>query len=193
MAFKRASLKAIGLSDEQIESVMDLHTEVVDALKQERDSYKETADKYAEAQAELETLKKDDYKKKYDEEHTAFESFKKSVNEEKSKIAKESAVRKYFESKSITGQNLELAMRACKDEVGALEMDGEKIKDTKALDDLVAGAFKGLVSTVSTNGTPPVNPPAGGSAKKTKEEIFAIKDTAERQKAIAENHELFGF
>ena len=64
MAFKRASLKAIGLSDEQIESVMDLHTEVVDALKQERDGYKEKADKYAEVQAELEAMKKDGFKKK---------------------------------------------------------------------------------------------------------------------------------
>ena len=32
-----------------------------------------------------------------------------------------------------------------------------------------------------------------GKPSKTKEEIFAIKDTDERQKAIAENHELFGF
>lgn len=29
--------------------------------------------------------------------------------------------------------------------------------------------------------------------KPTKEEIMKIKDTTERQKAIADNHELFGF
>ena len=37
-------------------------------------------------------------------------------------------------------------------------------------------------------------PPAGnGKTYKSKEEIYAIKGTAERQKAISENHELFGF
>ena len=36
-------------------------------------------------------------------------------------------------------------------------------------------------------------PPQTGKVTKTKEEIYAIKDTAQRQKAIAENHELFGF
>ena len=38
------------------------------------------------------------------------------------------------------------------------------------------------------------NPPAnGGSVYKTKAEIMAIKDTAQRQAEIAKNHELFGF
>ena len=36
-------------------------------------------------------------------------------------------------------------------------------------------------------------PPPTGKATMTKEQIDALKDTAERQKAIAENHELFGF
>ncbi len=35
--------------------------------------------------------------------------------------------------------------------------------------------------------------PAGAPKKMTKEEIVAIKDPAKRRKAIAENHELFGF
>jgi len=34
-------------------------------------------------------------------------------------------------------------------------------------------------------------PPAGGSSKMTKEQILAIKDATDRQKAIAENIELF--
>ena len=52
------------------------------------------------------------------------------------------------------------------------------------------GEFK---TTVSEKGAVVEKPPQIGKATKTKDEIFAIKDTAERQKAIAENHELFGF
>ena len=36
-------------------------------------------------------------------------------------------------------------------------------------------------------------PPQTGKATKTKDEIMAIEDDNERQAAIAENHELFGF
>ena len=38
--------------------------------------------------------------------------------------------------------------------------------------------------------TPPAN--TGGAQAKSKEEIMKIENTADRQKAIAENHELFG-
>ena len=36
------------------------------------------------------------------------------------------------------------------------------------------------------------DPPGGGGTGKTRDEIMAIKDTAERQQAIADNPELFG-
>ena len=52
------------------------------------------------------------------------------------------------------------------------------------------GEFK---TTVTQKGADVAKPPQTGKATKTKDEIYAIKDTAERQKAIAENHELFGF
>ena len=52
------------------------------------------------------------------------------------------------------------------------------------------GEFK---TTVTEKGAVVEKPLQTGKATKTKEEIYAIKDTRERQQAIAENHELFGF
>ena len=50
-----------------------------------------------------------------------------------------------------------------------------------------------FITTSSTTGAQTSTPPSGaGKTYKTKEEIFAIKDTAERQKAIYDNKELFG-
>ena len=51
------------------------------------------------------------------------------------------------------------------------------------------------VETVTVKGTDTPNPPAnnGGKPAKTKEEIMQIKDASERQKAIIENREQFGF
>ena len=56
-------------------------------------------------------------------------------------------------------------MRGCGEEMAALELDGEKIKDTKSLDALVDGTYKGLVSTTQTKGANPANPPANPPAK----------------------------
>lgn len=132
------------------------------------------------------------YKEKYEKEHSAFETYKSDVTAKESKAAKEKAVRAYFESKNITGANLDLAMRGCGEEMAALELDGEKIKDTKSLDALVDGTYKGLVSTTQTKGANPATPPANtGGGAMTKDQIMEIKDRAERRAAIAANINLF--
>ena len=198
MALTRKSLKAMGLTDEQVDSIVEMHTETVDGLKDKLKTAEEKANKLDDVQNELDGLKAnsgDDWKSKYEKEHTDFESYKKGVTEKETKAAKEKAVKAYFEGKNITGANLDIAMRGCRDEIGAIELDGDKIKDTAALDALVNGTFAGLVVTKTVHGAQTANPPAnnGGKNYKTKEEILAIKDRTERQNAIAENHEMFGF
>lgn len=201
MALTRKYLKTImvgdkGLSDDQIDGIIDMHTETVDGLKEELKTAKESADKLKEVQKELDNLKAnngDDYKKKYEKEHNDFEAYKKSITDKETAQAKANAVKTYFESKGITGTNLDIAMRGATEEIGGVELADGKIKDTKTLDTLLSGTYKGLIVNRGNVGANTGNPPAGaGGATKTKEEILKIKDTAERQKAIAENHELFG-
>ena len=167
MALTRKSLKAMGLTDEQVDSIIEMHTDTVDGLKEQVNTYKADAEKLPNVQKELDDLKAmgdGGYKEKYEKERKAFEDYKADVTAKESKAAKEKAVRAYFESKNITGSNLDLAMRGCGEEMGALEMDGSNIKDTKSLDALIEGAYKGLVSTTIVKGSnpakPPVNPPA---------------------------------
>ena len=168
MALTRKALKAMGLTDEQVDSIIEMHTDTVDGLKADINKYKGDAEKLPNVQKELDALKAagdGGYKEKYEKEHSAFEAFKTDITAKESKAAKEKAVRAYFESKNITGANLDLAMRGCGEEMAALEMDGEKIKDTKSLDALVDGTYKGLVSTTQTKGANPANPPANPPAK----------------------------
>ena len=168
MALTAKMLKGLGLTDEQRESILEAHAETVNEIKAERDRLKLDAEKLESVQKELENLKAigdGGYKEKYEKEHKAFEDYKADVTAKESKAAKEKAVRAYFESKNITGANLDLAMRGCGEEMAALEMDGEKIKDTKILDALVDGTYKGLVSTTQTKGANPANPPANPPAK----------------------------
>ena len=59
MSLTRKMLKAMGIEDEKIDTIIEAHTETVDALKKERDGYKESADKLADVQKELDGLKAD--------------------------------------------------------------------------------------------------------------------------------------
>jgi hypothetical protein len=194
--FTRAEIRNI-LGDactEEIENrLVALHLGVVDPLKDDLTKYKADAEKLSGVQKQLDDLKAagdGGYKEKYEKEHSAFEAFKTDITAKESKAAKEKAVRAYFESKNITGANLDLAMRGCGEEMAALELDGEKIKDTTSLDALVDGTYKGLVSKshvrVDMGGR--LN---DGGKPMTKDEVMQITDRAERRAAIAANMDLF--
>ena len=191
MAFTRKMLKAMGIEDEKIDQIIEAHTETVDALKDRVKTAEEKAERYDTVEKELNEYREknsSDYKSKYEKEHEAFERYKSEQDAKALQSQRENAVKKYFESKNITGANLEIAMRGARDEIAAVELDGDKIKDHTALDGLVKGTFAGLVVTKSVAGANTSTPPDAvkGSAPKTKAEIMAIKDTAERQKAWGE-------
>lgn len=202
MSMSRKSLKAMGLTDEQVDSVIEMHTETVDGWKEKLKTAEDKANKLDGVQKELDDLKADGgkyNKDAYDKLKKEFEDYKSEVTAKETKTAKDAAARAYFEGKNITGNNLAIAMRGARDEIDAVELgeDG-KIKDTKALDDLVAGEFAGLVVKTQQRGANPPTPPSGGSgAKLTRADIFAKDEhgrykmsTAERQKALAENPDL---
>ena len=193
MALTRKLLKGIGLTDEQVDTIIEAHTDTVDGLKADVTRYKADAEKLPGVQKQLDDLKAagdGGYKEKYEKEHSAFEAFKTDITAKESKAAKERAVRAYFESKNITGANLDLAMRGCGEEMSALELDGEKIKDTKSLDALVDGTYKSLVSKHAVRLDMGARLNEGGKPM-TKDEIMKITDRTERRAAIAANMDLF--
>lgn len=202
MALTRKSLKAMGLTDEQVDSIVEMHTETVDGLKDKLKAAEEKATQLDGVQKELNALKAksgDDYKARAEKAEKALNDYKAEVAAKETKAAKEQAVRAYFEGKNITGGNLNIAMRGAKDEINGLELDDTgKIKDTSALDALVGGEYAALVVTTQTRGARTETPPTNtGGAKLTKADIYKRDDhgryvmsTAERQKALAENPDL---
>lgn len=203
----REILSEAGVSDENmktaVDKIMSGHNATTDYLKEqtetavkerdaairERDTYKADAEKLTAVQKELDTIKGGDWEKKYTDllaQNAAKDA----------RAAKETALRAYFTGKGITGQGQEIAMLSAATQVDALELtkDGA-IKNTAALDALVSGTLAPLVSQTVTR--PADNPPTGtsntgGKNALTTEEIYKIEDTTERQKAIAENIDIFG-
>lgn len=199
MALTRRALKAMGIEDEKIDEIIAMHTETVDGLKADVAKYKADAGQLPEVQRELDTLKAagdGGWKEKYDNVKKEFDTYKQDVSKRESAAAKEKAARVYYESKGITGKSLDIAIRGSGAEIDALELEDGKIKDAKALDELISGTFAGLVSTTETRGANTSNPPANnnGGGSMTKEEIYKKDDhgryvmsAAERQKALMEN------
>lgn len=197
MALTRKLLKGMGLTDEQVDTIIEAHTDTVDGLKADVSKYKTDAEKLSDVQKELDDLKAkgdDGWKEKHDKLKGEFDKYKGDIEAKETKANKEKAVRAFYESNGITGKNLEIAMRGSRAEIDGIELDGDKIKDNSALDALVKGDFSGLVATTTTKGANTANPPAnnGTGTGKTKEEIMAIKDGTVRRAEMAKNPHLFG-
>ena len=195
MALTRKLLKGMGLTDEQVDTIIEAHTDTVDGLKADVSKYKTDAEKLSDVQKELDDLKAkgdDGWKEKHDKLKGEFDKYKGDVEAKETKAKANNAVRSYLESKSITGDNLDLAMMACESIIASAELDGEKLKDTTALDTLVDGKFKRLVTHTTTKGANTANPPANnGGSVKTKEEIYKMENgryvlsASERQAELA--------
>lgn len=195
MTLTRKMLKAMGIEEEKIDQIIEAHAETVDALKEKLKTAEADGEKLKGVQKELDDLKANgDYKDRYEAEHKAFEDYKNAQAQKETQASKEKAARAYFEGKGITGANLDIAMRGAKDEISGLELDGEKIKDVKALSDLVSGTYAGLIVTKTTKGANTATPPANtGGTLKTKDEIYARDehgrfklDDIQRQQALSQ-------
>lgn len=204
----RKMLKAMGLSEEQEDQIIEAHLSVVDSLKEERDKYKSDSDKAELLQSrvkQLEEMVKDGsgenaYKDKYEQAKAENESIKKQFEEYKNQInheneinSKKEAYGKLLKEIGISEKRINAIIRATPeiDELITLDKDGD-IKDKAKISDKIRSDWADFITISEDKKSAPDNPPENRGGK-TKEEIMNIKDTTERQKAIAENHELFGF
>ena len=198
MGFSRKMLKAMNIEEEKIEQIIDAHSETVDALKADRDAYKEDAAKLAAVQKELDELKAkgdDGYKAKYEAEKAAHDALKADIAAKETKKAKTDAYRELLKGANIDEKRIATIIRAEAPTIDKIELDADgKIKNAEQYTESIKSDWADFIVTQSAKGTNTATPPANGgtATTKTKEDILKIKDAGERQKAIAENPTLFG-
>lgn len=198
MGFSRKMLKAMNIEEDKIEQIIDAHSETVDALKADRDAYKEDAAKLAAVQKELDELKAkgdDGYKAKYEAEKAAHDALKADIAAKETKKAKTDAYRELLKGANIDEKRIATILRAEAPTIDKIELDADgKIKNAEQYTQSIKSDWADFIVTQSAKGANTATPPANGGAAstKTKEDILKIKDTGERQKAIAENPTLFG-
>lgn len=209
MSLTRKSLKAMGLTDEQIDSVVEMHTETISGLKEKLDSVENNVETVEKLKADVEKYKTElenakttiadgeKYKEMYENEKSEYEKYKNDITAKETQAAKESAVWNYLKDKGIPDKRKAAVMRGIKDEIANTELTEKgKIKNTKVFDDLIGenGVYYDFIPRTEIVGANPQVPPPNANGKKvmTWEDIDQIKDDAERQKAMYENRESLG-
>lgn len=211
MALTNANVKEIlskaGVDSENmreaVNAIIDGHTTSIEALREERDAYKEKAQKADELQRQLEKAQKDlkdatsdeaeeKYKTKYEMLKDEFKEFKKSIEEKATKENKTKAYKDMLKEAGISDKRIDAVLRVS--DVDSIEFDEEG--NIKGKDELIKGIkeeWNDFIQTADVQGASTDNPPAKAEGKKeiTKEEIFKEKDTSKRQQLIKENIELF--
>ena len=179
MAFTRKALKAMGLTDEQIESIIELHTETIDAIKADRDKFKEDAEKLSDVQRQLDeanskisAAEKDDYKGKYESEKAAHDKLKEDIKVKETTAKKSTALKAYLKEKGYSDNGI-TKITKYGDYIKDIELDEDgKIKDADKLIGKVESEWSEYKPQAGTSNFKP-NVPTGTKTSKPASDIAA--------------------
>lgn len=134
-----------------------------------------------------------DLQKKYDDLKTQYDAYKTEQEQKEVRTQKQDAYKEILKSLNIPEKRWGAILKTVS--FDELKMTDGKLDDVEKITKEAKEEWGDFIVSTKESGVSSANPPAnnGGKSTRTKEEIMAIKDTTERQKAIAENHELFGF
>ena len=200
MALTRKLLKGMGLTDEQVDTIIEAHTDTVDGLKADVSKYKTDAEKLSDVQKELDGLKAkgdDGWKEKHDKLKVEFDNYKNDVEAKENHNKKVEAYKAILKDANLSEKGIEKAVKYADWDKIELDADG-KLKGANDHIKAARDEWAEYVTTTTRAGAKTSTPPANnGGAKLTKAEIYARDEhgryklsTAERQKALAENPEL---
>lgn len=185
MAFTRKFLSAMGIEADKVDEIINAHIEVVDGLKEERDNFKEDAEKLANVEKELteakekiakngdgETVSKEEYdklKKEYDD-------YKADITAKTTRTEKENAYRELLKSVGVSEKRLNAIIKVS--DIDGIELDKDgKIKNADKHTETIKSEWAEFIETTTTRGANTANPPANsGKGVKTKEEIYKMEN-----------------
>jgi hypothetical protein len=197
MSLTRNTLKAMGLTPEQEDSIINAHVETVNALKAQIDELTAKANKADDLEKKLTDattkLTETENKVKESEKEIAdYHKLKDDLSAKETRTAKEKAFTDVLKGLNISDKWHARIIRG--EDFGAIELNKDgTIKGADKLTERIKEEWGDTIGTQVEKGYNTPNPPANNGGKTmTKADILAITDTSERQKAMKEHAELFG-
>ena len=165
MALTRKFLEALGIEQAKIDEIISAHTEVTNALKADRDSYKEKAEKYDEtkteldkAKSELEKVNKDEYKTKYESLEAEFNKYKTDIAEKEVKEKKEEAYKKMLKEIGVNEKSIGAILKV--KDLSSLKLDDKgNIVDVDTLKESEKKDWEGFIIKSEEERQDPNTPP----------------------------------
>ena len=165
MALTRKFLEALGIEQAKIDEIISAHTEVTNALKADRDNYKEKAEKYDEtkteldkAKSELEKVNKDEYKTKYESLEAEFNKYKTDIAEKEVKVKKEEAYKKMLKEIGVNEKSIDAIVKV--KDLSSLRLDDKgEIVDVDTLKESEKKDWEGFIIKSEEERQDPNTPP----------------------------------
>ena len=187
MALTRKMLRELGLGEEAIEAVIDAHTQTVDALK----GYEAEARRLSQVQQELDELKAahGESLKRYEREREAFAQYRADAEAREDARRRAALYRAALRSAGVKENLHEQIVEMTN--LSQLGVKDGKLADEAAVIEGIRSKYEDFIPATTTTGTLVESPPVSGGAGMTREQIMAIRDAAQRQRAIGANIALF--
>ena len=207
MGLTRKYLGALGIEQDKIDEIISAHVDTVNGLKgkiegledqiktlqSEAKEHEDTKKELADLKKQVEADAKEREGKDYDKLLKEFEDYKTEQANKEARSKKEAAYKEILKDAKIPERHFAKIIKYS--DIDGLELDEKgKATNAKALLKEIKEECGDHVEKEVDQGANQNTPPDGnGGSGMTREEIMKIKDRNERQKAISENHELFGY
>lgn len=205
MALKRSYLTAMGLTEEQVNSIIEAHSDTVNALKEQIAELKDNAEELKTTKSELEKVQNeldeakknsdpDEAKQKYDALKKEYDDFKKDIEQKETESKLKNAYKGLLKEAGVSERRIDTIIKASGDAIKNLKFDKEgKIVDADKVSEAIKKEWADFIEVKGSKGANPATPPTSiGGDGMTKEKIMSIKDGTERRAMIASHPELFG-
>ena len=161
----REILSTAGIPAENVEvavkKIMDGHVTSINALREERDNYKADAEKLPSVQKELNDIKAkgdQDWQKKFDDEHKAFEAYKNEVTAEKVSAQKSELYRALLRELKVGEAQINSILKVT--DLSKLTIKDGKLDDLEKLKETAKSEWGGFIMAKNVQGQKVDNPPA---------------------------------
>ena len=196
MALTRKFLQGLGLTEAQVEAVVEGNEESLKGLKDTiselKDKETKSTEEIAKLQKEVEEAKnlaiekegKNPWKVKFDALKEEFEGYKTEEQKKATTAAKKSAFEKLLKETGIAEKRIASVVRVSDIDSIELGADG-KIKDADKLTENIKSEWADFISTETTKGAETTTPPANNGGD-------GSDDTSAVDRIIAQRAQMYG-